>query len=108
MPIERTARESRDLQTHDQPHVAKSDLSHQTLEAQPIDHRGSRLAQILINDDNTLCGPSQRKSALAQTILACRAFGVFEDLVQGTLAHVQHRLAREMPCGDFVQCCWLN
>jgi len=29
-------------------------------------------------------------------------------LMQGTLAHVQHGKTSEMPCGDFLQCRWLN
>ena len=41
MPIERTTRESRDLQAHDQANVAQANLGHQPLEAQPINGRGS-------------------------------------------------------------------
>src|SRR2546426_992633 len=32
----------------------------------------------------------------------------FEHLMQSTLPHIQHRLALEMPSGDFLQCSRLN
>jgi hypothetical protein len=41
MPIERTAREPRDLQTHDQANMTKSDFSDEMLKAKPVDDRGS-------------------------------------------------------------------
>src|SRR5712692_6802805 len=49
-----------------------------------------------------------RNGSLAQAILACGAFRVFEHLVQRTLTHVQHGLPREMLCSDFLQGRWLN
>src|SRR6266568_496594 len=103
MPIQRTARESRDLEPHDQSDVAQSHFRHQPLKTRPIDSRSAGLAQILINDHNALCGPAQSERSFSESILACGAFRVFEDLMQSTLPHVQHRLTREMSCGDFLQ-----
>jgi hypothetical protein len=61
------------------------------------------LTEILINDDNARGFPSQRNGSLTQGILTGGAFRIFQHLMQGALPHVQHRLTREMACGDFLQ-----
>jgi len=88
--------------------MAKPHLGHEPLKSSPIDGACSRLAQVLINDDNARGFPAQRNGSLAQAILARGAFGIFEHLMESTLAHVQHGLTREMSCGDFLQGRWLN
>src|SRR6266568_5747349 len=108
MPIQRTARESRDLEPHDQSDVAQSHFRHQPLKTRPIDSRSSGLAQILINDHNALCGPAQSERSFSEAILACGTFRVFEDLMEGALAHIEHRLALEVPRGDLLERGWQN
>jgi len=88
--------------------MAKPHLGHEPLKPSPIDGACPRLTQVLINDHNARGIPAQRNGSLAQAILARGAFGIFEHLMESTLAHVQHGLTREMSCGDFVQCSRLN
>src|SRR5438874_4832630 len=52
MPVEGTARKTRDLQPHNQAHMAKSHLSDQALKALTIYGRSSRLSQVLIDNHN--------------------------------------------------------
>jgi hypothetical protein len=100
MPVERTARETGDFQTHDQADMTKPHLGDQALKALAIGSFRSRLTQVLINDHNARGFPPQRNRSLAQGILTRR---ILEHLRQGTLAHVQHGLTRKMSGGNFVQ-----
>jgi hypothetical protein len=59
--------------------MAKPHLGHEPLKPSPIDGACPRLAQVLINDDNALCGPSQRNGSLAQAVLARGADRVFSS-----------------------------
>jgi hypothetical protein len=57
--------------------MAESHLSDQMLKSEPVNHRGSRLSQILINDYNARSFPPQRDGSLAQAVLARGAFRIF-------------------------------
>src|SRR5947209_20293637 len=54
------------------------------------------MTEILINHHNAFFRPSQRQRSFAQRILAGSTFGIFKDLVQGTLTNIQTRQACEM------------
>jgi len=45
--------------------MAKPHLGHEPLKSSPIDGACSRLAQVLINDDNARGFPAQRNGSLA-------------------------------------------
>ena len=88
MPIGGVARQARDLQAQHYPHASQADFSHQPLEALAI--RGARcgLPQIAVDHHDAIERPAQGDGALAQGILALRAFGVLKYLPQRRLSHV--------------------
>ncbi len=54
------------------------------------------MTQILINHHHAFFRPPQRQRSFAQRILAGSTFGIFKDLLQGTLTNIQTRQACEM------------
>jgi len=102
MPIAGIAREPRDFQPQNQPHLSESDFSYESLEAQAISRRGSRMAQILINDDDSLIRPAQCSRSVAQGILAGSTLGILKDLLQRTLTDIQTCQSSEMISGDLL------
>src|SRR5713226_5459724 len=83
--------------------MAKPYLSDQALKALAICTRGCRLTQIRIDDHNARGFPPQRNSSLTQAILTGGTLCIFQDLMQGTLPHIQHRLTCEVSCHDFLR-----
>ena len=103
VPIQGAARQAGNLQTHDQSYLAQAHLRDQALKAGAVHRGGTGLAQVLVNHDNPPSVPAQRQRSVAQGILASGTFRVFYHLVQGTLAHIQHGLPLQMPCGHVLQ-----
>src|SRR5262249_9662784 len=68
----------------------------------PICHRGVRVPQILVNDDDVLIRPAQRHRALAQGVLARGAFAVLQDLLPCTLTHVETGHTTQLLCRNRV------
>ncbi len=95
MPVHRVARQARDLQAEHDAGMPHADLGHQALEAFAV-RRGTRLAEVAVDDDDALLGPAERHRALAQAVLALGALGVLEHLPQRRLAHVQVGVALEV------------
>src|SRR6266849_3878086 len=54
------------------------------------------MTEVLINHHNAFFRPPQRQRSFAQRILAESTFGIFKDLLQGTLTNIQTRQACEM------------
>lgn len=96
MPVRGVARQSRDLQAHDDAGFAKRHLAHELLKAVACGAAGTRLAEIAIDHMNALDRPARYNCALAQRILALRALAMFGDLPQRGLANIQVRITLEM------------
>ena len=91
VPVGRRARQARDLQRQDGPHLAQTDLGGQPLEALALDGTGTALTQVLI-DDLYLGGvPAELLGQLYQGVLALGRLPVLVDLQQGGLADVHQR-----------------
>ncbi len=63
----------------------------------PVLGRGSRLAEVFVEDADPVVGPAEGDGACAQGVLALGALGVALHLAQRRLADIQHGLAVQMP-----------
>ena len=100
MPIGRVARQSRDLQAHDDAGLGERDLADEFLEAIAGDGVGSGLAEVAVDDMDALGRPACGDRAITQRILALRALAVLGDLAQRRLANIEIGVALEMIGGD--------
>jgi hypothetical protein len=64
----------------------------QSLETFSVHSRGAGLAQVTVDGDDSVQGPSECHSAISKRILPLRALGVFKDLPQRGLANVKIRI----------------
>ena len=103
MPVGVIPGETGDFETEHDAGAGIGHLPHQPLEAVPILDARSRPAQVAIDDMNALDRPAQGDGAVAQGVLALGALGVFHDLAQRRLSHVQKGIASEMVGGHFRQ-----
>ena len=101
MPVGRVARQSRDLQAEHHARATHADLGDELLETLSV-RRRTRLAKVGVDDDDAVVGPSQRRRALPQRVLALRALCVLDDLPQRRLPHVEVRVALEVAGGDLL------
>ena len=101
MPVGTVARQTRNLQPHHDASLAQADIGHQSLKALPVGGRGSRLALVVVDDDDLLFAPAQRQGAAAQVVLPLGALGVFHNLPQGRLPDVKISGALQMFVCDF-------
>ena len=86
MPIQVRARQSRDFQCKDRPHVAHRDIGHQGLEVLAPRHLGTRLPQISVECSDQGLIPPQFQRLLAQRILALGALLMMSYLAGRRLA----------------------
>src|SRR5277367_7097194 len=91
MPVGRIARQSRDLQAHNDTSLRERHLADQLLEAVTCDGAGSRLAEVAVDDTDALCRPARCYGAIPQRVLPLRALTVFRVL--GSSGHGQRRQA---------------
>src|SRR5262249_39387718 len=68
----------------------------QMLKASAIGCRGAGVAQILIDDDDSVGIPAQGQGTFAQRVLPRRAFGILEHLLERALAYIQTGEALKM------------
>src|SRR3954454_21053022 len=88
MPIAVVARQPGGIQAEHQPGIAEPDLGNQPLETAPFGARRPRLAEILVDDADTLARPAEPDGAVDKTILQLGALLVLADLVERGLAHI--------------------
>jgi hypothetical protein len=100
VPVGAVACQTRDFQSEHDASVAQAHFGHQLLKTFAVGRCGPRFAQVPINHDNAFGRPTQRDGPLAQGILTFGAFGVFQDLAQGGLAHVEEGLTLQVLGGD--------
>ncbi len=60
------------------------------------------MAQILVNHDNPFLAPTKRQRPFAERVLASSTFGIFENLLMGTLSYIQLCQATEMMSSDLL------
>jgi len=79
VPVGRAASQTGDLQAEHDPDLAHSDRGDQLLEPLAVTV-GTRLAQVAVDDHDSVQRPAQGDRPLAQRVLALGALGVLEDL----------------------------
>ena len=100
MPIGRVAGEPRDFQAHDDAGLAERHFADELLEAVALRRARSGLAEVAIDDANTLGRPACGNRAITQRILALRTLAVLGDLAQRRLTDIEIGVALEMVGGD--------
>jgi hypothetical protein len=65
--------------------------------------RRARVAEVPVDHDDLLDRPAQGHRALTERVLALRTLGVFDDLSQRRLPHIEIRLAAQVPRGDLLR-----
>jgi hypothetical protein len=80
--------------------VIEPDFGDQALEARPAVGARSRLAQVVIDDDDALARPAQLDRAIDQAILQLGRLLVVKHLVHGRLPYVHHGGALPVPRVD--------
>ena len=96
MPVAAIAGQARDLQSQHDAGASQAHLGDQSLEAFAIGGRGSRLAQVAVDDDDPFDRPTQGHGPFAQGVLPLGALGVLEHLPQRRLADIQIGIPLEM------------
>src|SRR3974390_3448874 len=80
MPIAIVARQSRRIETEHEPRLAETDLGDEALKAVTRIAGGPRLAEIFVDDLDSIVRPSQARRAADKTILQLRALLVLTNL----------------------------
>ena len=96
MPVGRVARQSRDLQAHDDTSLRERHLADQLLEAVTCDGAGSGLAEVAVDDTDALCRPARCYGAIPQRVLPLSALTVLGNLAQRRLANIEIRITPDM------------
>jgi hypothetical protein len=65
--------------------------------------RRARVAEVPVDHDDVLDRPAQRHRALAERVLALGTLGVFNDLAQRRLPHIEIGLAAQVARGDLLR-----
>jgi hypothetical protein len=116
VPIGVVPRQARDLESHDDAGVAHADVGGQTLKTSAPSRRRSRLALVVIDDDDLIIAPAERDGSAAKCVLTFPALNILENLPRGRLPNLQVRSPFEMVRLDFqrlahvvvppCQCSW--
>src|SRR5262245_45740529 len=75
-PIAVVTRETTGFQREHQPDSAQADLRHKLLKARAPIRRGSPTAKVLVDDLNTVTGPTERHGTMDKCILSDSTLGV--------------------------------
>lgn len=98
------ASEPRDLDADDDAGAAEADLADQTLKADALMRALPGTAEIVIDDEDLLFGPTEFAGALGKGILPFGAFPVSQDLLKHRLTDVNIGVALQMRGEDFRGC----
>src|SRR5258708_24564774 len=102
IPIAARTCQARHLQAEHCPNMPQTHFSHQPLKAITANDRGAGLPLILVDHLDTSRRPTQVLSALDEIILPGRTAGVFADLEQRRLPHINDSEPIKMIRTDFL------
>src|SRR5437763_7775137 len=88
MPIAGVAGESRHFQPDHKPGPTHAYLTDEPLETFPLRRQGGGASQIAVDEHNVIGVPAECDGALPESILAFRAFCVFQDLPRRGLTDI--------------------
>src|SRR5215472_2219273 len=95
VPVRGAAGQPRDLQAQHDPDLAHADGGYQLLEAFAVT-RGTGLAEVTVDDDDSLPRPAESYRTFPKAVLALGALRVLEHLAQRALPDVEVRLPLQM------------
>jgi hypothetical protein len=101
LPVAARAGQARDFQAEHGSNMPQTDLCHQPLKAIATNRRRARVPLVLVHHLDRFRHPSQILSALDEIILPGRTTGVFANLEQGRLPHIDHGESVKMIRTDF-------
>src|SRR5260221_5140343 len=103
IPIAARTRQARNLQAEHCPNVPQTHFSYQPLEAIAANGRCARLSLILVDHLDTSRRPSQILGSLDEIILPGRTAGIFSNLEQRGLPHINDSEPIKMVRTDFLR-----
>ena len=92
--------EATEFESENQTDVVHRDLGEQSLKARPVIRGPAAPALILVDHQNPVSGPAERRRVVGEGVLPLPGFGVIEDLLGTGLADVHDRELVEMTVGN--------
>jgi len=89
VPVTGIARQTRDLQPHDDPGPVHADFSDQPLKALALDSSAARLSLVTVNHLDLFQPPPQSQRAIPQSILTLTALHIFPNLPERGLPYIE-------------------